>query len=127
VLVDGPRALEVARELAELLPDYEPVVPIAQDERDAAASAEVSALLDSGALPVADRAMRGVAWVGGTPGAARLAELLRVCRPTGRLVIETAAARTEASAALDAAAEALGTGGAEVRARDGTGLMAVAL
>ena len=123
VLIDGPLGFAAARALAALLPDYEAVVPIAAADADAAGAAELSALLDSGALPLGDRTMRGVAWVGGVPPEARLGELLRVCRPTGRVVIEAG----QASAELDDAARRLEARGAEVRARDGSGLVAVVL
>jgi len=121
LMVDGPMALGVADALASHLPEVEPVVAIASGQAAAARSAGVSALLESGTLPVADRTMRASAWVGGVPEAARLRELVRVTRPTGRVVIQTAGG----SGSLETAASTLGELGAEVRARDATGLVAV--
>ena len=121
VLLDGPLGLGVAAALAPLLPGQEAVVAIGLEQADAAGALELSALLDSGALPIGDRAMRGAAWVGGVPGVARLAELVRVCRPTGRVVVETAGVQGD----LDATAARLEALGAQMRARDATGLVAV--
>ncbi len=121
LLLDGPAALAVAAALRGHLPDVEPVVALGSGDAAGARSAEVSALLDSGALPVADRTMRAAAYVGGVPDRARLAELVRVTRPTGRVVLETEGR----NGALDAAAATLAELGAVVRARDATGLVAV--
>ena len=121
LFVDGPGALGVAGALRGHLPDVEPVVAIGAGEAGEARTVEASALLDSGALPVADRTMRASAYVGGVPDDARLRELVRVTRPTGRVIVETAGA----GGSLDDAAAALRELGAEVRARDATGLVAV--
>ena len=121
VLVDGPRALGVAGAMGAYVSEQELVVAIGEEEAEAAGRVEVSALLDSGALPMGDSAMRGAVWVGGVPGARRLAELVRVVRPTGRVVVETAGGGGD----LDAVAATLGALGAQVRARDATGLVAV--
>ena len=130
VLVDGPLALEVAGELGGYLPDYELVVPIGAGQAEAAGGMAVSAFLGSEMLPMTDRTMRAVAFVGGVPGAERLRELVRACRPTGRLVIQAgsgSAAPAEGSAGLDDVAAWLEETGARVRARDATGLVAVIL
>ena len=123
LLVDGPRGLEVARGLHALLRDYEVVVPIGEADAETASEAELSAILDSGPLPITGRAMRAVAWVGPVPDEARLHELVRVCRPTGRIVVETG----DAGQGLDGVAAVLTASGAEVRARDATGLVAAVL
>lgn len=122
VLLDGPRALAAAAALAGLVADAEPVVEIRAAEAEEASRLPVSAFLGSGMLPVGDRTMRAVAWVGGTPDAARLRELVRVCRPTGRIVVETLGAGS-----LEGAASELAAMGARLRARDATGLVAVVL
>ena len=119
--MDGPGALEVAAGLRVVAPEVEAVVVIEDREVAEAGRVEVSALRGGGALPVADRVMRGAAYVGGVPGPERLAELMRVTRPTGRLVVLTAGAAAD----LDALAAALEARGASVRARDATGLVAV--
>jgi hypothetical protein len=123
VLVDGPGALAVGAQLPALVADVEPVIAVGAGEVAGAGRVEASALLDSGVLPLGDRTMRGVAWVGGTPDAARLAELVRVCRPTGRVVIETAGTGGD----LDGVAGLLESAGARVRARDASALVAVVL
>ena len=126
-VVDGAAALDAAGTLAARVPDYEIVVPIVEESSPMAAGLDVSALLAADALPLADRTMRAAAWVGGVPPEARLRELLRVCRPTGRLVVELGRADEDAEQALDRIAAVLGSAGAEVRARDATGLVAVAM
>lgn len=121
VLLDGPAAPAVATRVAELVPDYEVVVA------RGGAGAEVggtSTLLDSGPLPIRDAGMRAVAWLGGAPPPERLAELLRVCRPTGRLMVD--AGDPAAGSMLDGVAAQLEAGGASVRAREGGALLAVA-
>ncbi|HUF11936.1 MAG TPA: hypothetical protein VMN78_02425 [Longimicrobiales bacterium] len=126
VLVDGPAGLAVAAELAGLLPDYEMVVPIPEARRAAASGAGLSALLESGRLPIATRTMQAAAYIG-VPDGGRVLELLRVCRPTGRVVVELGGAEDGGDAALDRIADLLEGAGARVRARDGSGLVAVVL
>ena len=120
VVLDGPLALRVAEELRAHAPDIEPVVVLRSERGAEVEGVEASALLVSGPLPIGDRVMRGAAYVGGAPGPERLAELMRVTRPTGRVVVEGAPER-----GLDAAAAQLEAAGASVRARDAEGLVAV--
>lgn len=122
LVVDGPEALAVGRGLRAYAADYEAVVVVEPGEAQEAGAAEVSALMVDGALPMADSLMRGAAYVGGAPGADRLRELVRVVRPTGRVVVDGADA-----AELEAAAGLLAELGAEVRARDESGLVAVVM
>ncbi|HEX6587647.1 MAG TPA: hypothetical protein VF039_01390 [Longimicrobiales bacterium] len=122
VVVDGPHALTVGAALRGVAPDYEPVVVVAEDEAAAAGAAPVSALLADAALPMADSLMRGAAYIGDAPSRERLAELVRVVRPTGRVVLDGADA-----AQLDDAVRTLEALGAQVRARDAGGLLAVVM
>lgn len=132
VLVDGPAAAAVASSIAALGLDHEPVVALAVAAPAPRAAETTSVLRTDAGLPLATATMRAVAFVGGTPGPGRLAELLRVCRPTGRVVVEVGtapgagdAAPAESADRLDGVASALDSAGAQVRARDRSGLVAV--
>ena len=127
VLVAGPLGLDVAMGLAGLLPDQELVVPIEPGRSAEVSELDLSALLRAGALPLAGRTMAAVAHVGGAPDADRLLDLLRVCRPTGRLLVELGPGESGGAAALDAVGSVLEGAGAQVRARDASGLLAVAM
>lgn len=126
VLVDGPAGALRAGPLAGLAPDYEVVLALG-DAPAGASGADMSSLRESGSLPIATRTMRAAAYLGGIPGEPRLLELLRVCRPTGRLLIDVTGAGHGAARGLDAAAELLEEQGAQIRARDELGLLAVAM
>lgn len=127
VLVDGPAGARHAGRMAALAPAYEIVLTLGASVWGPAAGHDVSPLRDSGSLPIATRAMRAVAYLGGVPAEPRLPELLRVCRPTGRLLIDVTGADDAAEAGLDAAADVLARQGAQLRARDELGLLVVAM
>lgn len=122
VVMDGPDALPVAAALRDVAADYEVVVVVAEDEVAAAGAAPVSAIMADAALPMADSLMRGAAYVGAAPSRERLTELVRVVRPTGRIVVDGAE-----GAQLDDAVRTLETLGAQVRARDAGGVLAVVM
>jgi uncharacterized protein YbaR (Trm112 family) len=122
VVLDGPEALSVGSGLRELAPDYEAVVVIEEADATLAGVEPVSALMLDGALPMADSLMRGAAYVGGVPVAERLVELVRVVRPTGRVVVDGAV-----GAELDDVVSTLERLGAQVRARDESGVVAVVM
>lgn len=122
VLLDGPGAVPAAAGVAAAAAEYEVVVSVGGSRPGPWPDGAVSVLLDAGSIPVRSGAMRAVAYVGGAPGEGRLEELVRVCRPTGRLVVDLAgpdvALLEEVVARVDAA-------GAALRARDERGLVAV--
>ena len=122
VVIDGPEALAAASGLRELTHEYEAVGVVEAEEVAAAGQEAVSALMTDAGLPMADSLMRGAAYVGGAPTAERLAELVRVVRPTGRVVVDGVP-----TAALDGAVRMLESLGAQVRARDEGGVVAVVM
>lgn len=123
VLLDGPAAAQAAPAVAALAPDHEIVVSLPDGAPPVPAHRQaVSVLRDAGALPMQSGAMRAVAALGGAPGEERLKELVRVCRPTGRLVIDLG---EQDAARLDEVAARLETAGVSPRARDESGLVAV--
>lgn len=123
VLLDGPAASRVAPAVAEVAPDQEIVVSLSDGgPAGEARGRAVSVLLDAGSLPLRSGAMRAVAALGAVPGDERLKELIRVCRPTGRFVVELG---EPDAARLDDVAAALDAAGAALRARDESGLVAV--
>lgn len=122
VVLDGPDALAVAARLRGLAPEYEPVVVVPEAGAAAAGASAVSALMIDAALPMADSLMRGAAYVGAAPAAERLAELVRVVRPTSRVLVDGVD-----TSELDGVVAVLEGLGAQVRARDGGGVVAVVM
>ena len=122
VVLDGPDALTVAAALRELAPEYEPVVVLSEAEVEEAGASPVSGLMVDAALPMADSLMRGAAYLGGKPAAERLAELVRVVRPTSRVLVDGVE-----PGAVDDVASMLERLGAQVRARDARGVVAVVM
>jgi hypothetical protein len=92
ILVLEPRG-EIARLMAELLPEVHLVLAAADEPRSAGRAGTLSRLRVGARIPFQDRCFRGVA-VLGTPSPELLSEAVRLLAPGARLMVEAAAVDT---------------------------------